>query len=462
MTKTNLKAVELPTAARDRLRAIGVAPRADAERQTANVNTPANAALPEGTPAEQLGALHSAFAQFRAANDERLAQIERGREDVVTREETDRLNEEVGRLQGRIDAHNARLEGLALNGGGGERSGVRSGLIERFHNAEYSQAYGGFLRRGGEAQEAALASMANGLPMAAIVGTSDAAGGYVAPIEWNRQIMDELRNLVGMRRLARVETISGSGFQDLYPSGLPARGWVGEADARPSTATPTFSALTFNAEEQYANPGISQRMLDDAVIDIEAWLAGKIAEAFAIDENAAFVTGDGDDKPFGILDYVTGEASAAKHPFGAIAKVISGGATTLTYDGLINLVHELPSQYAANASVAMNRLTMGAVRKIKDTDGYPIWQPSLALGDPSTVLGLPNVELSDLPNVGAGTFPVIVGDFMRGYLIVDRLGIRVLRDPYTNKPYVQFYTTKRVGGGVRDPKAFRVQEVAAS
>ncbi len=272
--------------------------------------------------------------------------------------------------------------------------------------------------------------------------------------------MDELRNLVGMRRLARVETISGSGFQDLFPSGLPASGWVAENDARPATSTPTFSPLTFNAEEQYANPGISQRMLDDAVVDVESWIAEKIADAFAIAENTAFVSGNGSDKPFGLLDYITGAASAAKHPFGAIGLINSGAGAALTYDGIINLVHALPSQYAANASFAMNRLTMGAVRKLKDADGYPIWQPSLALGNPSTILGHPNAELSDMPDIAAGTNPIVFGDFQRGYLIVDRIGIRVLRDPYTNKPYVQFYTTKRVGGGVRDPKAFKVQEIA--
>lgn len=447
MTTKSKPRAALSPRAEEVLRKSGVIARAEA---------PAAPAASNASAVDLLHALNNAFASFRESNESRLNEIEqRGSADVVTAEKVDRINAAVGEMQAAVDALNARLTATEDNGGDG-------GDLASFATpAAYRKAFSQWFRRGGgESREEDMRAMLEGTPMAAITGATGETGGALAPVEWDRSLMSELRDMVVMRQLASTMTMSVGAFEKLFPVGTPASGWVGEADARTETTTPTFKSDTFAAEEQYAMPGISQKMLDDALIDIEGWLNGEVAAQFAETEEAAFISGDGDDKPFGLLDYITGGASATKHPFGAIGLVNSGAAAALTYAGLVDLVHALPSAYAKNAALTMNRLTMGALRKLVDLEGRPIWQPSTQAGIPSTALGHPVHELA-LPNIAAGTNPVAFGDFKRGYLIIDRLGIRILRDPYTSKGKVLFYTTKRVAGGVQDPKAFRVLEIAA-
>jgi len=191
-------------------------------------------------------------------------------------------------------------------------------------------------------------------------------------------------------------------------------------------------------------PAATQALLDDSVADVDAWLAEEVRDVFAAQETAAFVGGDGVNKPRGFL---------TDPGLGAVEQ----GA--LDTDGLIDLIYAPKSRYRSNASFVMNRRTINAVRKFKDADGNYIWQPSLAAGAPSTLLGYPLVEMEDMPDIGAGASCVAFGDFRRGYLIADRQGVRVLRDPYSAKPYVLFYTTKRVGGGVQDADAIKVLKI---
>lgn len=167
-------------------------------------------------------------------------------------------------------------------------------------------------------------------------------------------------------------------------------------------------------------------------------------------------------KPFGILTYVEGAANAAKHPFGAIKAVNSGAAAAITSDGLIDLIYDLPSAFTANATFAMNRKTQGTVRKLKDGQGNYLWQPSLVAGQPATLGGFPLQDVAAIPDVAANATAVLFGDFKQTYTVYDRVGVRVLRDPFTNKPYVQFYTTKRVGGGVHNPEPMRALKIAAA
>lgn len=181
---------------------------------------------------------------------------------------------------------------------------------------------------------------------------------------------------------------------------------------------------------------------------------------FAKKEGAAFVSGTGSNQPYGILTYVTGAANAARHPYGAIALVNSGAATALTGDGIVNLVYALPSAFAANAKFFGSRPTMATVRLLKDGQGNYLWQPSYTAGQPSTLVGYPVVEVPDMPAIAANAVPLLFGDMAETYLVVDRIGISVLRDPYSNKPYVHFYTVKRVGGGVKNPEAMRGQKIA--
>jgi HK97 family phage major capsid protein len=202
-------------------------------------------------------------------------------------------------------------------------------------------------------------------------------------------------------------------------------------------------------------------MLDDSQIDLESFIGNDVATEFARAEGAAFVSGDGANKPNGILTHVTGGTNAAAHPFGAIlVRNATGTAGSLDKaDDIVNLVHDLPSQVAGDARFAMNRATLAAVRLLKDNQDRYLWQPSYQAGQPQTLLGYPVTEIPDMPDVATGAVPVLFGDFADSYLIVDRIGVRVLRDPYTNKPYVSFYTTKRVGGGLLNPEEMKALKI---
>lgn len=382
-----------------------------------------------------------AFEAFKAEHNKALADV---RKDVVQAEKVDRINDEVGKLQASIDDANRQLAAV-LVGGTGEAAKGRG---------EYAKAFDRFFRKGDETglEAASVAGMKAGMS----VGVPE-EGGYTAPTEWDRTITDKLKIVSPMRQIASVQTISGNGFSKLYNDRATASGWVGETGDRDETAAAKFAEVKFNTGEIYANPAATQRLLDDSEINLENWLAGEVETEFAYQEGLAFISGNGTDKPKGLLTYTT----AGSHPWGAIAEVKSGKAAELSTDGLIDLVYDLPSERTPNARFAMNRKTQGAIRKLKDGNGNYIWQPGLVLGQPATVLGHPVTEFAAMPDIAAGAIPIVFGDFQRGYLVIDRTGIRILRDPYTKKPFVQFYTTKRVGGGVTDPTALRYHKVAA-
>jgi HK97 family phage major capsid protein len=291
--------------------------------------------------------------------------------------------------------------------------------------------------------------------MAAVsVGTA-ADGGYLAPIEWDRTITDKLKQISPIRENAQVISISGPGFSRVYNDGVIGSGWVGETAARPATTTPGLTTLTYTPGEIYANPAITQQALDDVAIDLEQWITDEVIGEFAIQENIAFLSGNGTNKPTGILNYVTGGANAATHPWGAITGTTVAGAAAVTTDEVIDLVYSLPSERNTNAKFYLNRTSLGKLRKLKDGQGNYIWQPTFVAGQPSTLAGYPVVEVPGMPNMTTGLVSILFGDMFKTYLVIDRIGFRVLRDPYTNKPYVMFYCTKRVGGGVQNPEYMR-------
>lgn len=377
-----------------------------------------------------LAQLTKAFEDFKAENDARL----KGKADVVTDEKVDRINASVGDLQAALDEQAKKLAAFELNGvGGGNR---------RVVDAEYTADFKKFMKTGDVS--------------AALTKTTPADGGFTAPTEWDRTITDKLVIVSPMRQMCSVQSISGNAFSKLFNNKGTVSGWVGETAARPETATPTFGSVTYTTGEIYANPSATQQMLDDSEVDLEAWLAGEVEQEFSFQENVAFVSGTGaNGRPNGILTYVTGGANAAAHPYGAITLTNSGAATGLTSDGIVNLIHALPSAFTQNASFAMNRDTMRAARLLKDTTGQYLWQPSYQAGTPSTLSGYSVNEVAAMPNLAAASRSVLFGDFKRSYLIVDRVGVRLLRDPFTNKPYVMFYTTKRVGGGLLNPESMK-------
>jgi HK97 family phage major capsid protein len=244
----------------------------------------------------------------------------------------------------------------------------------------------------------------------------------------------------------------------------PATGWVGETDARTETTSPTLAELTFPAMELYAMPAATATLLEDSAVNIDEWIASEVELTFAEQEGAAFVTGDGSNKPKGFLDFTTvANASWVWGQIGHVATGVAGDfAASDPSDNLVDLVYALKAGYRQNGAFVMNRKTQAAVRKFKDSSGGYLWQPPAQAGGRASLMTFPVVEAEDMPDIAADSLSVAFGDFRRGYLIVDRQGVRVLRDPFTAKPYVLFYTTKRVGGGVQDFDAIKLLKFAAS
>ena len=381
--------------------------------------------------------VNQAFATFKSENDQAIADLKKGQADALQALKVDRINADISKLQDAVDEANTRIAAAQLQGV------AQGGLKDK----EYSAAFSTHMKRG-EINAALNKGVAG-------------EGGYLAPTEWDRTITDKLVQVSPMRSLASQQTISTAAYSKLFNNMGTTSGWVGETAARPVTATPAFGTLTYTTGEIYANPSATQGMLDDAEINLEAWLAGEVQTEFAYQEGVAFLSGDGVNKPNGILTYVTGGTNAATHPWGAITTVNSGAAAALTTDGILSLVYSLPSEFTGNARFAMNRATLAAARKLKDTTNQYIWQPSYAAGQPSTLAGYAVSEVAGMPDVAAAAKAVLFGDFKRTYLVIDRIGVRVIRDNLTNKPYVSFYTTKRVGGGLLTPQTMRALNISA-
>ena len=322
---------------------------------------------------------------------------------------------------------------------------------------EYTRAFAGYFRKGdGEdtlRQANAIGERAT-IQAAMTVG-DNSSGGYLAPVEWDRKIGQAQRATSPMRRLATVQTTSYGAFSTLWTDNAAGSGWVGEVAARPQTTSANFSSIVFPSGEIYAMPAATQRLLDDAAIDVEAWLTNSITTEFNRQEGIAFLSGDGVNKPMGLLQYVVGGAAAGAHPGGNINVT----AAAIGVDTLIDFTYGLASPYRQNATWLMSSLTAASIAKMKDADGNLIWRESLLVGQPATLLGRP-VEIDEaMPAPIGGNLTLAFGDLHAGYLINDRIGVRILRDPFTSKPFVNFYCTKRVGGGLLDPNAVRLLRI---
>ncbi len=378
---------------------------------------------------------------YRAANDERLAELEtRMGGDVLT-------SEKLVRLDGALDETRRRLDRLALDA---RRPALGAGEERDPAVAEHKAAFASYVRHG----EAAGLKQLEGKALSAGSGPD---GGYLAPSTVESEILRRLSAVSPIRSLATVRTISSGTYKKAFSTTGPASGWVAETAARPQTGTPALAELSFPAMELYAMPAATQTLLDDAIVDIDQWIAEEVESAFAEQEGAAFVNGDGVDKPKGFLAYPTVvDASWSWGNIGTLKTGVAGAfAASNPADILVDLVYALKAGYRQNASFLMNRKTQAAVRKFKDTTGQYLWQPPAAAGAQATLLGFPVVEAEDMPNIATDSVSIAFGDFRRGYLVVDRAGVRILRDPYSAKPHVLFYTTKRVGGGVQDFAAIK-------
>ena len=383
-----------------------------------------------------------AFEAFREVNDRRLGEIEEKlTADVITRDKLDRINRAV-------DEHKQVLDQLALKKARPAlgRSEARSSEAD-----EHKAAFETYIRRGDEDGLRALEAKA----MSAGTG---ADGGYLVPPRTDGEIGRRLAMVSPIRALATVRQVSGAVLKKPFSTTGLATGWVAETAVRPQTNTPVLAELSFPTMELYAMPAATQGLLDDAAVDIEQWIAGEVEIVFAEQEGAAFINGDGVNRPKGILAYPTVAENAWS--WGNLGYVATGTSANFKVTGpsdtLVETIYALKAGYRQNGSFVMNRKVQAEIRKFKDGDGNYLWRPPASVGQPASLMGFAVAEAEDMPDISANSLSIAFGDFRSGYLVVDRTGVRVLRDPYSAKPYVLFYTTKRVGGGVQNFDAIKL------
>lgn len=423
--------------------------------------------------------LNSAFAQFKAANDERLKQIEaKGSADPLLVAKVDKANAEITKLQDQI--RTLETAAARVNAGGNAQeaaSEVRSATrfvammkIERGEKVDedavateadvasyraYKKAFNKYLRVG---SKALTPDVRNALSVG-----SDPSGGYFVEPDTTGRIVQLIFESSPIRQIADVQTVSTDAYEGVLDlDEASTGGWVGEEGARSESNTPEVGKWRIPVAEQYAMPKATQKVLDDSAVDVGSWLEGKVADKLGRIENNAFVLGDGVNKPRGFLTYPAGTPS--KSAWGKIAQLgtgVSGGfAATNPGDKLIDLVFGLKAFYRNGAQWVMCRATVAEVRKLKDGQGNYLWQPNFGTQQGATLLGYPITEGEDMPAIGANSLSIAFGNFKLGYQIVDRQGVRVLRDPFTAKPYILFYSTKRVGGDVVNFEALRILKFA--
>ena len=398
-----------------------------------------------GDPKAMIAALQGAFNEFKATND---AAVGAKADAAETKEKLEKIN-------GTLNTLEAALNAAALTAAASQMNGNRPAPTD----PDYSNTFASFMRGGTREDEQKLAAEQRKGPRAAMTEGVPADGGLLTPQEWDRSISGRLKLITPMRAESTVITISKAGFTKLFTDRGVGSGWVGETASRPATATPQFKSLPFGLGQIYANAAASQDVLDDAEIDLENWLISEIDTEFSRQEGIAFVAGDGTNKPHGFLNYATGGSAADRHPWGAIEVVNSGHATQFTSDAVVDIIYKLPAIYTPNAKFYTSRTSLGAVRKLKDGQGNYLWQPTFVAGQPSTLAGYSLVDMPDMPKVEAGSLSLAFGDMRETYLVIDRIGFRVLRDPYTNKPFVSFYCTKRVGGGVKNVDSMKLMKI---
>lgn len=406
---------------------------------------------------ELLEKQNRAFNEFKQVNDEALKKNTTDLGDV--REKYAKLNDAMDLAQKELDKISKSLAASVRHGLGGDadkeqkdletfnalRTSRKEAPVSIDEMRAYNKQFGQFMRRGigdtwGDVERKTMS-----------VG-SDPDGGYFVTPDLSGRIISRIYETSEMRSISSVQSIASDALEGVIDREEVGFGWVGETQARPATSTPTTGKWRIPVFEMYAMPEATQQLLDDTGVNVEAWLAGKVADKFTRVENAAFVNGNGVSQPRGILTYAfaaQADGTRADQTFEFVATGTSGGFGTAPNgsDKLVDLVHKLKTAYRRNARWVMSRATVGEVRKLKDADGNYLWLPNMTANQPASLLGYAVSEFEDFPAIGADSYSIGFGDFREAYQIVDRQGIRTLRDPYTNKPFIRFYTTRRVGGG---------------
>ncbi len=389
---------------------------------------------------ERMETLGNTWEQFKSINDRRLQEIERkGNADALT-------TEHLGRISNALDEQKSRMHTLETAISRPEMGGA---TIASPDVRDHKTAFCNYLRKGVEEELSYLEKKA-------LSAASDPDGGYLVTPTMAQTIAKTVFESSPMRQLAAVETISSDSLEVIVDKDEAGAGWYAEADSISDTTTPQVNKKIIPVHELRAQPKATQKLIDDASVDIEGWLSGKLTDVFTRKENTAFISGDGVGKPRGILSYDAGTG------WGQIEQIDSGTDGQVTADGLVQIFYALKEEYATRATFLMSRSAVQQARLLKEaTTNQYLWNPGLVTGTPDTLMGVPVLQAADMPTPDTDTLSVAVGDFSRAYQIVDRAGVRILRDPYTEKPFVKFYSTKRVGGDVVNFEAIKLLKLAS-
>ncbi len=413
---------------------------------------------------DQADNMQRAVEALKANITEREAELAKKTDiDPLIKAQTDKINEHIEKIEDGKKAlekgmteQSARIEALEL---AANRPGASGSIVLSPEKKAHADAFGTYMRKGsGEAQLAELETKT------VSVGTNS-DGGYALPEQIDRQVYNEITEETPMLGIVSRMSISTPDYKKLVNRHGATSGWVGETAARPATSSPTLEQVVPTMGEIYSNPATTQQALDDLFINVGQWLTSEVALEFAQEINLAVTTGNGTNKPTGFLDGTPVVTADDTRAFGTLQFFATGAATdfaasdpwTVIYD----LVYGIKAGYRRNARFVTSRAILKDIRIMKDGDGNLIWRPGLAAGQPSELAGFPITENEDMPAKAANAFSLAFGDFRRGYLFVDRIGTRTLRDPFTNKPNVHFYTTKRVGGKVVDSNAIKLMKFSA-
>lgn len=379
---------------------------------------------------------NKAFHRFKVANDERLDQLDaKGNTDPLLEEKVDKANAEIARLGKHLEEVYKKLN---RPGGTGDDFSAPSKGFDRY-------------LRTGDTSELGRKSFS--------VGT-DADGGYAVPEQLDANLRNFMFDANVMRQICTVIQAESSNYKVAVNTGGLTAGWVGEKTARPETDTPTIAEVTPPTGELYANPAATKWMIEDAGFNLESWLMTEVQNKFASMEGDAFINGDGTNQPKGVLDYPSAATDDDVRAFGTLKHTVTAGATAITLDEIIDFTYDLRGVYRAQAVFLMNSATAGYLRKLKDSNGLYLWQPSLTAGQPPMLAGFPVKIDENVQAIATGSVSVLFGNFSQGYSIVDRSPLQVLRDPFTNKPFTHFYSTKRVSGMLVDSNAIRLLQQA--
>ncbi|REF27200.1 HK97 family phage major capsid protein [Xenorhabdus cabanillasii] len=377
------------------------------------------------------------FDEFKQKNDQRIEAIEAEKGKLAG--QVDTLNGKLSELDSLKTALEEELAGLKRPTGGSNNKAASE------HKAAFTQ----FIRKG---KEDGLAE----LEQKAMQTTTDPDGGYAVPEELDRNIITALKDAVVMRAECHVIPVGNPNFKRLVNQGGTNSGWVGETDERPETKTPKLTPIEPTWGEIYGNPAATQTMLDDAFFDVEAFITSELTQEFAEQEENAFTHGDGKNKPKGLLTYGSDAQDDNVRKWGTLQHLLLKKPTEVTAGDIMRLIYTLRKPYRTGAKFMMNNNMLFQVRTLKDSQNNYLWQPGLQSGQPSALLGYGIAENEQFEDLGADKVPVAFGNFKRCYTILDRMGVRILRDPYTHKPFIHFYTTKRVGSMLVDSNAVKL------